>query len=205
MRRVLLLTMAAMLSACGLAEDEQDEKNRHLYIAFTDERFEEFCLGTYDLNGDGRVSRYEAQRILTMECPRCGIRSLWDLREFSRLKSLDCSHNELTVLDLRACPALERVDCSGSGLQRLDIDGLRSLRELDCSSNALTQLDLQGSVSLSRLSCRSNRLEVLDVSACARRMEQVDATDNPSLLRLYIASGQEVNYSLDGQTEVSTL
>ncbi len=205
MRRVLLLTAASLLSACGLAEDEQDEKNRHAYIAFTDERFEEFCLRSCDLNGDGRVSRYEAQRILKMECPQCGIRSLWDLREFTRLESLDCAHNALTELDLSACPALERVDCSGNELQLLNIDGLRSLRDLDCSSNALTQLDLQGSVSLVRLSCRSNRLQVLDVSACARRMTEVDATDNPSLLRLYIASGQEVNYSIDGQTEVSTL
>jgi len=205
MRRVLLLTAVSLLSACGLAEDEQDEKNRHVYIAFTDEHFGEFCLRSYDLNGDGRVSRYEAQRILRMECPRCGIRSLWDVREFTRLESLDCAHNDLTELDLSVCPALERVDCSGNGLQRLDLDGLRSLRELDCSSNALTQLDLQGNVSLVRLSCRANRLQVLDVSACARRMEQVDATDNPSLLRLYIASGQEVNYSIDGQTEVTTL
>lgn len=204
MKRLLLLALAAVPAACGLVEDDRDERNRNSYITFTDENFEAFCLESFDLNGDGRVSRYEAQRILQMECPQRGIRSLWDLREFTRLETLDCSGNDLTELDLRVCPALVRVDCGGNGLQRLDIDGLRSLRELECPSNVLTQLDLQSNASLGRLVCRDNRLLVLDVSACASRMEVV-AAGNPSLTHLYVASGQEVNYTIDGQTVVETI
>lgn len=39
---VLLLLLSA---ACGLAEDERDEKNRYIYLTFYDKAFEAYCLG----------------------------------------------------------------------------------------------------------------------------------------------------------------
>ena len=58
---VLLLLLSA---ACGLAEDERDEKNRYIYLTFYDKAFEAYCLDEFDVDGDGRISRYEAQRKL---------------------------------------------------------------------------------------------------------------------------------------------
>ena len=37
---VLLLLLSA---ACGLAEDERDEKNRYIYLTFYDKAFEAYC------------------------------------------------------------------------------------------------------------------------------------------------------------------
>lgn len=51
----VLLLLGAM--ACGLADNERDEKNRRVYLNFYDKTFEAFCLGEYDLDGDGRISR----------------------------------------------------------------------------------------------------------------------------------------------------
>lgn len=84
---VLLLLLSA---ACGLAEDERDEKNRYIYLTFYDKAFEAYCLGEFDVDGDGRISRYEAQRVRTVECPERGVASLSDLKEFTRLERLDC-------------------------------------------------------------------------------------------------------------------
>ena len=55
---VLLLLLSA---ACGLAEDERDEKNRYIYLTIYDKAFEAYCLGEFDVEGDGRISRQEAQ------------------------------------------------------------------------------------------------------------------------------------------------
>ena len=94
---VLLLLLSA---ACGLAEDERDEKNRYIYLTFYDKAFEAYCLGEFDVDGDGRISRYEAQRVRTVECPERGVASLSDLKEFTRLERLDCRGNALTRLDV---------------------------------------------------------------------------------------------------------
>ena len=109
---VLLLLLSA---ACGLAEDERDEKNRYIYLTFYDKAFEAYCLDEFDVDGDGRISRYEAQRVRTVECPERGVASLSDLKEFTRLERLDCRGNALSRLDV-TMTRLEWLDCSDNGL-----------------------------------------------------------------------------------------
>ena len=50
---VLLLLLSA---ACGLAEDERDEKNRYIYLTFYDKAFEAYCLDEFVRNGASRRS-----------------------------------------------------------------------------------------------------------------------------------------------------
>ena len=160
---VLLLLLSA---ACGLAEDERDEKNRYIYLTFYDKAFEAYCLGEFDVDGDGRISRYEAQRVRTVECPERGVASLSDLKEFTRLERLDCRGNALTRLDV-TMTRLEWLDCSDNGLVSLDVNGLRGLAYLDCGGNSLPRLDLQSNASLATLLCPDNALAgALDVTSC---------------------------------------
>lgn len=172
---VLLLLLSA---ACGLAEDERDEKNRYIYLTFYDKAFEAYCLDEFDVDGDGRISRYEAQRVRTVECPERGVASLSDLKEFTRLERLDCRGNALTRLDV-TMTRLEWLDCSDNGLVSLDVNGLRGLAYLDCGGNSLPRLDLQSNASLATLLCPDNALagsldvtDLLRLGAACRRARQ---------------------------------
>lgn len=158
-----------LFTACGLAENEQDDKNKRIYITFTDPAFEQFCLGMFDLDHDGRISRYEAQRVLVMDCSGRNISAMWEIGEFSRLRELDCSGNNLTRLDLRKCPDLQKLDCGDNEITSLDIDGLRGLAVLDCAGNLLARLDLKSNSSLRQLDCRGNLLVTLDLTPCSRQ------------------------------------
>ena len=57
---VLLLLLSA---ACGLAEDERDEKNRYIYLTFYDKAFEAYCLGEFDVDGDGALPPDDARAL----------------------------------------------------------------------------------------------------------------------------------------------
>ena len=139
---VLLLLLSA---ACGLAEDERDEKNRYIYLTFYDKAFEAYCLGEFDVDGDGRISRYEAQRVRTVECPERG------------LEWLDCSDNGLVSLDVNGLRGLAYLDCGGNSLPRLDLQSNASLATLLCPDNALAgSLDVTSCASGLRADVRGN-------------------------------------------------
>ena len=206
--RALLLVPLLWLAACGLADDERDAENKHIYIEnrFSDSRFREFCLAHYDLNGDGGVSRYEAQRILDMDCAGLGIASLNGIEEFTRLQRLDCSGNALASLDLRACTSLRRLNCSDNELTMLDIGRLAMLATLDCDGNRLPVLLLPAAGSLVSVSCVGNDLPTLDVSHCALVMDRVDVRGNSRLGVLYVGALQRISdLQFDGPTVVERL
>lgn len=195
----LLCVLLLFCTACGLADDERDEENKRIYLTFYDKAFEAYCLENFDSNHDGRISRYEAQRVLRMECSGRGIASMTDIRDFVNLQRLDCSDNALTQLDLTASTRLERLDCADNTLVSLDINGLRSLTELNCSANRLPNLDLRSNASLAQLECWENALTTLDLKACSANL-RADVRANPALTTVYALPSQ--NVSFDGQTVI---
>lgn len=199
--RTLSLFALLLLTACGLAEDPRDEDNKYIYINLPDGRFRDYCLREFDTDGDGRISRYEAQRVRSIACPGLGIASLTGIEEFTRLERLDCADNELTSLGVQRSTLLRTLDCSDNQLVRLDVGELRSLTYLDCSDNDLPRLDLR-TPSLSTLLAARNDFTTLDVCACARTMERVDVRENPSLTLLYVRTGQVRQLQYGPPTEI---
>ena len=90
MKRLLPALVLVSVTACGLADDERDEENKYIYPTFSDKIFEAYCLGEFDLDGNGRISRYEAQRVVRIDYSGRGIASLADVAEFANLRELDC-------------------------------------------------------------------------------------------------------------------
>ncbi len=191
----LLAWAAGCFVSCGLSDDPREEEKRRDYLFIADPAFAAWCLREVDADGDGRISRYEAERVVAIDCSDCGIASLGDIGDFPFLQRLVCRGNRLSELDLRGCPYLTFVDCSSNGLLSLDVGGLRGLATLDCSRNELERLDLASEVSLRTLRCFSNPLPLVGITACAASMEEVDARDCP-LRVFYMRPGQHVRLLL---------
>lgn len=200
-----LLVALLACSSCGLADYQRDEDNKYIYIRIPDPAFEAYCLEHWDLNGDGRVSRYEAQRVREMDCSSLGILSMTGIEEFTALRRLDCSGNGIASLNLTRSIYLQELDCSDNQLIALDLEGLRSLNVLDCRNNLLTLLDLGSLGGLQLLRCGENRLVSLDVRSCASDMTEVNTltTGNTDLTVIYKLRRQTIKTFLyDSWTQV---
>ena len=44
MVRTLSVLLVLFCTACGLAEDDRDEENKHIYLTFYNKAFETYCL-----------------------------------------------------------------------------------------------------------------------------------------------------------------
>lgn len=186
-----------------MAEDERNEENKYIYLEVPDPAFRKVCLAVCDLDIDGRISRYEAQRILELNCSDAGIVTLAGIEEFTNLRRLDCAGNRLTMLDATHNLALEILDCSRNAITNLNLRELRSLRELNCTDNLLPSLDLSDNAALTILDCAGNRLVTLDVSACASQIDRLDVQRNPALETLYISALQRiVDERVEGHTSI---
>lgn len=199
----LLPLLLLILSACGMADDERVEDSKRRFITIADPAFEAYLLRTWDLDHDGRISYYEAERVLHIDCAGLGIESLYGIGNFTSLQTLDCSSNELTSLDVSRLLRLERLDCSRNELVLLRLGELRGLWLLDCADNRLDYLNLEYAGSLSDLDCANNRLTTLDISKCQPHMLSVEATGNEPLYLLYKGRNQLIDrLLLDGNVQI---
>lgn len=189
----MMVAAAACAVACGMAEDDADERKRTDYLSFDDEAFTAYVLSRFDLNGDGRLSRYEAERVIEIDCSGLGIRTLGDMGAFRNLESLDCSDNALQRLDVERCRSLVELRASRNHLTQLSIEGLRSLRLLVCNENALTRLNLGTAINLQEADLRGNGFEVLDFATCLSSL-RATVRNNPSLRTVYCRAGQQIDY-----------
>lgn len=189
------------LSACGMAEDEQEDHKRNTFPLEVNPPFEKVLLPYYDLNKDGRISRYEAERVLRIDCSGEGLTSLYGIEHFVQLQELQCADNPIDLLDLSLNKQLRWVDCSKNELTALYVAPLRSLEWLDCHDNHLSILDLKGTSSLEVLDAFGNELQLLDASTCARHMVRLDLSQNP-IETLYLHEQQRVDDLQSGGAEV---
>lgn len=188
-----MLLVAGCCTACGMAEDDDDERKRYEYLTLSDEQFEHFVLAHYDLNGDRRLSRYEAERVVEMDCSEQGIHSLNEISDFKNLQRLNCSKNNLQQLDLERNRSLSELRCAENGLVELQLGTVRSLTQIDCSDNRLTRIDLGAAVNLHWLDAEGNRFTTIDLVPCSNAL-QARLRRNSQLKTIYARSSQEVDY-----------
>ena len=194
MHKPLWVVVAALtLSACGMAERDDEGPQSRDYLTFTDAAFEHYCIETFDTNHDGRLSRYEAEGVRSIVCPNLEIESLDNIDAFIRLETLDCSGNRIERLSLDECRWLRTIDCSNNHLNELSLKGLRTLSTLRCNQNRLSVLDLDDTASLTMLNAEGNALRTLDLTPCSSSLRAL-TRQNPTLEVIYYRAGQQVDF-----------
>ena len=139
----------------------------------TDPSFLAYLVKYYDSDGDGLLSRLEADKVTSVHIDADEVETLDGLQYLTGLKYLQCegsndglghSSGKITSLDLSHNPQLEQVLCGWNRIEKLDVSGCPHLKTLWCYGNRLKELDLSGCPELLDLNCEHNLIESLNLS-----------------------------------------
>ena len=160
---------------------------------FPDPVFRSLVSGRYDRDGDGMLSDIEINNVWDLSISNYSISSLRGVENFTELRSLYCSSNNLTELDLSGCAALNTLNCNANALTSLNLSGCTGLRSLNCANNSLRELDVSGCPLLETLNCSTNMLPGLDLSS------------NSALMSLSCSDNYFTSLNLAGTTALTSL
>ena len=128
--------------------NQADDEGAHL-LTFAED-FKAYLVENFDTDGDGEISRDEAELITAIECENLGLTSLEGVRNLTNLQTLHCSYN---------------------AIETLDVSGMTSLTELLCDHNLITDLNVSDCSSLPQrlglLVAQQHRVQL----QCDRRAE----------------------------------
>lgn len=138
-----------------------------------DPLFRSYLVQYYDSDGDGLLSKMEADKVTSVRIVTDMVESLDGIEYLTGLKYLQCEGTEddlghprgkLSSLDLSRNPKLEQVLCGRNRLTHLDVSGCPNLKTLWCYGNRLETLDVSACPELVDLNCEHNLLSRLDLT-----------------------------------------
>jgi len=117
-----------------------------------------------DQNDDGEIQVAEAVVIDSLNVPFSSIVDFSGISDFTNLKKINCSSNQINNLNVSSLSLLQELYCSNNCMGTLSVNGLSNLKILDANSICVSNFNLTGLTSLEYLSCTYNGLSALDVS-----------------------------------------
>ena len=129
---------------------------------FPDSKFRAYVLEWFDEDMNCVIDSEELEAIAEVEyldVSDCGIKDLTGIEQFSMLRYLDCSHNELTGFDLSQNIMLVGLSCNFNCLEELDLTKISTLHRLECYGNSISSLDITGNFSMNLMVDRGKKTE----------------------------------------------
>lgn len=192
------------------AIEENGEEGEEKYVVFADQYFEQYCLGEFDKDKDGKISYEEAADVKAIhyrgDASYNGkywtvlsdgkiISSLEGIEHFVNLETLVCSpfhsNGGLTSLDLSKNTKLKALDVSGNAnLLSINISSCTELEDLDCSSP-----------------CYGSTVEdeIGNIYVPTGKLASLDITNNTKLVRLDCSGLQLKSLDVSKCTELKNL
>ena len=193
-----------------------DPNSEFVYIK--DDNFREHMLANFDDDGDGQISKSEAEAVKEIICNDKEIKSLEGIKAFTSLRYLDCSYNVIEgVLDLSGLVNLEEAYVDHNIYTSLNLAGCSKLKIVEANDNIermedytsyfhMTDIDLRGCGELLYLELTDNAIAAINLSDCKKlqvlrmtwnNLTSIDVTSCPDLTHLYVRKNRELAGVID--------
>lgn len=165
---IVALALSTFFTSCKDKDDDDNTVNNNGQnekkaegINIQNERLLYALLNSTDVdrNGDGVITRDEAEETTTLDLSGQNLGDLNGLDYFKNLEKLDCSYNNLSTLDLSPLYFLQELNCDGNNLSKLDLSDSDRLKVLSCEKNKLDTLNVMSNNKLNTIFCGNQETE----------------------------------------------
>lgn len=163
----------------------------------TDESLRNYILNKYDVDGDGKISGEEAEKVTTIKYAGKGLKSFDNFLFFRNIAVLDLSDNDLTSIDLGSfVHSLKELNLSGNKIKELSIDGAVNIETLYISNNAMENLEGMMGTNMTRIKW---------IDASNNRLKTFRCSYNTSLTYANVSNNELTVCDFDGCTSLAEL
>ncbi len=164
-------------------------------LVFKDKNFEKAVLENHDLNKDGKISPYEADRVENLFLMNKGITSGEDLSYFQNARMIILDENNIPKLLLKNMDNVQLISCAGSKVSVFTAENLKSLTSLYLDGNQIENISLKSTPKIIQLTVSLNKIKTIDVSALKylkklnlehNQIQKLDISSNMNLESLNI-------------------
>lgn len=144
--------------------------------------------------------------LYSLDCRNNGNLTTLYLTGCTRLYTLYCYNNHLSVLDLSSLTALNYIDCRNNHFTYLNVSNLTALEYLYCSNNFLASITLPSTTSsiLKILDVSNNSFAILSVSGQSR-LTTLKVSNNPALTSLACYNNALTTLDLSASNQLKSL
>lgn len=163
-------------------------------LTFSDKTFEKTVLANYDLNKDGAIDQFEADKVTNLFVSnKIQLRSAEDINLFKNVQTIVLDGAIIISLDIKDLNNLTLFSCEACNLLTFKAENLKSLTSLYLNGNKLTQISLKNTPEINELLLSSNSLTSIDVKPLKKlitlnlennQIKQLDVSENPNLENL---------------------
>lgn len=163
-------------------------------ILFKDANFKSYLLMNFDLDGDGEISKDEANEVTAININGKSVSDVSGIEYFTNLTSFDCSNNQITKLDVSKNTSLQTLSCYGNDLQLLDFSNCKNLTTiylLENGKNVITDnsSSIEGSY---MMTIDKSSYSNLVLSFANTQILQLNCTNNESLQSFNISKNDQL-------------
>ncbi|MFY1047362.1 leucine-rich repeat domain-containing protein [Chryseobacterium sp. GP-SGM7] len=134
-------------------------------LIFKDKNLEKAVVENFDLNKDGIINQFEAEKIENLFVMKKGITMTSDLVYFKNIKMVVLDENLIPDISIKNLHQLNFFSCSHCETSTFSAENLEFLTALYLDNNQITDISLKSTPAIDQLTLSLNKLKAIDISS----------------------------------------
>lgn len=133
-------------------------------LTFKDKNLEKAVIENFDLNKDGAINQFEAERIENLFLVKKGITAVDDLSYFKYAKMIILDDNAIPIVSLKNMDHVQLFSCTGCKISTFKVENAKSLASLYLDNNNIENISLKTTPRIDQLTVSLNKIKTIDLS-----------------------------------------